>query len=85
MKVNPAVRCSSCGRPVTRQPGTSYRFLGDSNKNASAYQQRHIGADSVVLGTPSVGSGVVVFSSKAVYHRHCFDVEMEKVVESRVL
>jgi hypothetical protein len=79
-QVNPAVRCTICGRPVTRMPGTSYSFGGGSSSKTAGVRHRYIGPDSVVLGTPSVGNGIVVFSSQSVCHKQCFDKEMEKAV-----
>ena len=73
------MRCTICGRPVTRLPGTSYSFEGSSRKTAGV-RHRHIGSDTVVLGTPSVGPGVVVFSRQSVCHKQCFEKEMEKVL-----
>lgn len=79
LQVNPSVKCSVCGRPVTRLPGTSYSF-GDNSRKTAGVRHRHIDTGTVVLGTPSVSPGVVVFSSQSVCHKQCFEKEMEIVL-----
>ena len=77
-QVNPLLRCVACCRPISKLPGT---LIGGTAGSKGA-NNRHVCPESTVLGTPSIGNGIVVFSAKTIYHRQCFDKEMSAVFDA---